>query len=196
MHNVLLEPDALDIEPITIDNQVAFDLKNQPNSRSIHITALEIPVSYSTVLSVVPGLHARPPILPNKNLPGTIGFNSPRVLAPDPPADGFDYILHIGAGKRGGLRAEKLGHKSGYYNKDANGEYAPVINPANTQIRPVRVEDEADRFERERLGDANKDNVENRGFGKGYEGLEEELRTEIDVDTLIQSLKADGFSVS
>ncbi|KAF8876120.1 hypothetical protein CPB84DRAFT_1722695 [Gymnopilus junonius] len=85
--------------------------------RPIHVTTLKIPVTYDAVLSTVPGLHARPPILP---------AGSPAECA-RPPASNYDFIFHIGVAGRGPLRMERQAHKLGYHMKDATGKLAPVV---------------------------------------------------------------------
>jgi hypothetical protein len=74
-------------------------------------------VTYSAVLSTVPGLHANPPRLPG------------RRHVPDLEEDSvtpFDFILHVGVAGRGGLRVEKKGHKYGYNKPGSDGELCPV----------------------------------------------------------------------
>ena len=112
----------------------------------------------------------------------------------NPPAEGYDFILHVGAGRPGGLHVERLGHKSGYYNPDVDGKYAPVIDSTVPALSPD--ESQADVFEQERLGSKGKESKKNRGFGKEYDEFSEELTTKIDVDSLIQSLNTEGFLVS
>ncbi len=85
--------------------------------RPIHITALQIPVLYEAVLEKVPPLHLHPPVLPD---------DAPSDCAP-PPANGYDFVFHIGVAGRGPLRMERVGHKFGYHMKDASGKYAPVV---------------------------------------------------------------------
>ncbi|PCH43685.1 peptidase C15 pyroglutamyl peptidase I-like protein [Wolfiporia cocos MD-104 SS10] len=105
LHNTVLYTDP------SVEQAVANAAPQQ-----IHITALEIPVSYQAVLQTVPGFHARPPVLPDLG---------PDV--PPPPPTGYDFMFHIGVAGRGPLRMEKLAHKNGYRMKDADGLYAPVV---------------------------------------------------------------------
>ncbi len=91
----------------------------------IRISTLEIPVEYETVMKIVPGLHARPPVLPEQ-----VQGNP---LFPAPPERGYDFIFHIGAAGRGPLRMEKLAHKTGYHMKDASGNYAPTSNTKKSE---------------------------------------------------------------
>ena len=179
-----------------------------PAPRRIHITTLQVPVTYQSVLSTVPGLHAHPPILP---------FSGDPSLPPIPPPEkGYDFIFHIGVAGRGPLRLEKLCHKFGYRMKDAEGQYAPAVQLP----KEIHADSEAERLEIERLplaglggqsgvfpsgvhghmveGSPN-DSVEhqpNRGFGKGYETFPDELYTDIDVARLIHHLKEIGIEVS
>ncbi|KAF7792282.1 hypothetical protein EIP86_003318 [Pleurotus ostreatoroseus] len=85
----------------------------------VHITTLEIPVTYQAVMSAVPGLHASPPVLPETP--------EGKPLHPTSPEDGYDFIFHVGVAGRGHLRLEQLAHKHGYRMKDADGQYAPVV---------------------------------------------------------------------
>ncbi|KAG6862203.1 hypothetical protein C0995_002133 [Termitomyces sp. Mi166 len=159
--------------------------------RPIHISALEIPVSYEAVLAVVPGLHARPPILPR----------TVKDIFPPPPPSGYDFIFHIGVAGRGPLRMERQGHKLGYHMKDADGKLAPLARstPKDFSRRPddrLTVEN----IERERLGLEMVEHIGSdtsarptRGFGVQYESFPDELPTEIDVTRLVQDLKQSGI---
>ena len=132
--------------------------------QQIHITALEIPTVYDSVLQTVPGLHAKPPVLP----PAADSAFAPAHL----PSGGFDFILHVGVAGPGGVSLEQLGHKLGYNSADAEGKYAPVVSgTANGETQPVR------------------------GFGKGYEGMPEEIHTDIDIAELKEHLQENGIEV-
>lgn len=170
--------------------------------QQIHITVLEVPVSYQAVLNTVPGLHARPPVLPRPN--------DPAFAIPPPPANGYDFIFHIGVAGRGPLRIERIGHKNGYRMKDADGEYAPIVHLPKDPIRDS-ADAELERMERMLVGASlpgpsgpegpgpaevmEIPPVPNRGFGKGYENFPDELSTEIDVPKLIVHLKENGIDV-
>lgn len=176
------------------------DLPEPPQPHPIHITALEIPVSYQAVLNVVPDLHARPPVLPYPN--------DPAFAIPPPPINGYDFMFHIGVAGRGPLRMEKLGHKNGYRMKDVDGLYAPIVH-----LPKDRDSVEAAEVERMELflglvssnsgpgqsgSEGGNDNVDippNRGFGKGYENFPEEIHTEIDVAKVCNYLKENGIEV-
>ncbi|KAG6865844.1 hypothetical protein C0991_011176 [Blastosporella zonata] len=161
--------------------------------RPIHISALKIPVSYDAVLSIVPGLHARPPVLPP----------SAKAPFPPPPATGYDFIFHIGVAGRGSLRMERQAHKLGYHMKDADGKLASLArsSPKDFSRRPDdRLA--AENLERERLGmemveHTGSDNSARptRGFGVQYQTFPDELPTEIDVTRLVQDLKQSGVEV-
>ncbi|KAL4251568.1 peptidase C15 family protein [Abortiporus biennis] len=122
----------------------------------IQVTALQVPVTYDAVLSTIPGIHARPPSIPSLD-----------ATAASPPADGYDFVFHVGvAGK--GPRLEKLAHKTGYDEaQDVDGKYAPIVKDSSGRIT--------------------------RGFAKGYENFDEILRTDIDVDGLVENLKKKGI---
>ncbi|KAI0368278.1 peptidase C15 pyroglutamyl peptidase I-like protein [Pilatotrama ljubarskyi] len=168
--------------------------------QQIHITVLEVPVSYQAVLNTVPGLHGRPPVLPRPN--------DPSLAVPPPPANGYDFIFHVGVAGRGPLRIERIGHKNGYRMKDADGEYAPIVHLPKDPIRDS-ADAELERMERMLVGASlpgpsgpegpgpaevmEIPPVPNRGFGKGYENFPDELSTEIDVPKLIVHLKESGI---
>ncbi|EMD37452.1 hypothetical protein CERSUDRAFT_114097 [Gelatoporia subvermispora B] len=184
------------IDPPPSDDPMEIDSTPQ----QIHITTLQIPVTYQAVLSTAPGFHHRPPILPVPD--------DPEFAIPPPPPNGYDFMFHLGVAGRGPLRIEKLSHKNGYRMKDSEGQYAPiVVLPKEGAREPGEPNQE---LEMERLlgmsstvtvrgpngGEGDKDGVDhppNRGFGKGYEGCPEELHTEIDVAKLINYLKETGI---
>ncbi|KAG1732195.1 uncharacterized protein EDB91DRAFT_1152111 [Suillus paluster] len=196
LHNTILHID-LPTEPITVDDQTPMPEENSfiQDVRDIHLTTLQVPVTYEGVLAIVPGLHARPPVLPSSTDP-----DLPDII---PPPDGFDLIFHVGVAGRGPLRMERVGHKFGYNMKDATGCLAPIVrvtrdessNPNRGQSEPSEME----RMERARLIeydiDAPVDGTEppKRGFGKGYESFPEEIFTEIDVEKLVHHLKKSGI---
>ncbi|KAJ7218129.1 peptidase C15 pyroglutamyl peptidase I-like protein [Mycena pura] len=120
---------------------------------SIHITTLNIPCVYSAVLESVPGMHAQPPVLPDKYTPPT---------SRPPPEDGFSLIVHVGVGLSGGLRAERLAHKTGYTLLDHEGQSPPLVIGKDSS----------------------------HGFGPPRYGDEfaDELLTVVDVDNLVKEL--------
>ncbi|KAF8647137.1 hypothetical protein AX16_006968 [Volvariella volvacea WC 439] len=86
--------------------------------RPIHVSCLEVPVSYGAVLNSVPGFHLRPPVV------------RPTIQEAkfyEPPEGGYDFIFHIGVAGRGPLRMERVGHKVGYQMKDATGKLAKLV---------------------------------------------------------------------
>jgi len=194
LHNTILNIDP-PAEPSTIDDQLITAEADIHITRSIHLSTLQVPVTYEDVLSIVPGLHARPPIIPP-----TVDHDLPDII---PPPDGFDLIFHVGVTGRGPLRMERVGHKFGYNMKDATGCLAPIVrvmreessNPNHGQSEPSMME----RMERARLSgydiEAPVDGTEppKRGFGKGYETFPEEIYTDIDVEKLVHHLKKSGI---
>lgn len=180
---------------IPSDPAIAGDRQRRP----IHISALEIPVVYEAVLERVPGLHSRPPILPE-------------AIPPDclpPPDTSYDFMFHIGVAGRGPLRLERVGHKLGYHMKDATGKLAALVRstPKDFSRRDnTNASFAAENAERERLG---MDPVEvqtsiggdsitraTRGFGAAYETFPDEISTDIDVTKLVQVLRGSGIEVS
>lgn len=191
LHNTVILLDEPS-EPQVTDDKLALkeDDVEIPKTR-IHISALQVPVVYESVLETVPGLHHRPPVLPREVMEdGSF---------PPPPQKGYDLIFHIGVAGRGPLRVEKVGHKLGYQMKDAHGKLAPLVES------PVQD------FGRSRDGFLGAVNMEmlamdmvethpaaegaprlNRGFGVGYEKFPEEMYTEIDLTALVHDLKRQG----
>ncbi|KAL4074003.1 hypothetical protein V8B97DRAFT_1274953 [Scleroderma yunnanense] len=188
LHNTVLKVDVA-IEPIF---PCDHPLPVNPDAcliatREIHITALQVPLTYEAVLSVVPGLHTRPPVLPPSS--------DPFLPTPSPPPDGYDLFFHVGVIGRGSLRMERVGHKFGYNMKDATGSLAPTVRVSREETTQPR---EAQRTEIARLRDYNVElpvdgnETPKRGFGKGYELFAEEIYTEVDVEKLVHHLKKSG----
>ena len=165
-------------------------IPDPPTTREIRITTVNVSVTYEDVLSIIPGLHSRPPVLP------------PLGNAFPPPPNGYDLVLHVGVAGRGPLRIERVSHKFGYNMKDANGCHAPIVRVAREEpIRGPTEPSPEERLERARLGyaiEAPTDGAEapKRGFGKGYESFPEELHTDVDVEKLVNHLKKTGVEVS
>ncbi|KAF7298245.1 Proteophosphoglycan ppg4 [Mycena chlorophos] len=88
--------------------------------KHIHITTLQVPVVYKSVLEIVPGFHQAPPKLPEDA--GEL----------DVPEDGYDLIVHVGVAGPGGLLAERQAHKTGYTLPDYKRESPPLVNPKGT----------------------------------------------------------------
>lgn len=198
------------VEPVDSDTDMAED--TSPITQQIYITTLQIPVVYQSVLSITPGLHAKPPILPEPDDPAF----APKHL----PPNGFDFIFHIGVAGRGPLRLEKSAHKHGYRMKDAEGQYAPVMQlpkepaqseeeqpalfksvlpeltiddmPLSTVVRS-RVNDGEHPMGAERPAEPEQQPL--RGVGSRYETMPDELYTEVDIPRLIQHLKHIGLEV-
>lgn len=187
LQNTILQTDIRSEATITGDRQ-----------RPIHISTLQIPVVYEAVLETVPGLHARPPILPD-SLPSD-GL--------PPPKTSYDFMFHIGVAGRGPLRLERVGHKLGYHMKDATGKLAALVRSTpkdfsrrdNSNTMSFAAENAAENAERERLG---MDPIETvggdsiiratRGFGPAYETFPDEISTDIDVTRLVQEIRRSGI---
>jgi len=144
---------------------------HEAGARSIHITAVKVPVVYSTVLSAVPPFHASPPQI---TLPVSNGADG---RLPPPPQGGYDFIFHVGVGHSGALAVEQLAHKTGYVRKDVDGELAPPIHAQNHPSDQKVL---------------SKNPTVDRGFGKGYREFADELETSIDVNGLVAHLKQRG----
>ena len=168
--------------------------------RPIHISTLQIPVVYESILEIVPGLHARPPILPESMPPDCL----------PPPETSYDFMFHIGVAGRGPLRLERVGHKLGYHMKDATGKLAALVRSTpkdfSRRDNTNSLSFAAENAERERLG---MDPMETqtivggdsivratRGFGPAYETFADDITTDIDVSKLVQELRRAGVEVS
>ena len=168
--------------------------------RPIHISTLQIPVIYEAILDIVPGLHARPPILPESMPSDTL----------PPPKTSYDFMFHIGVAGRGPLRLERVGHKLGYHMKDATGKLAALVRSTpkdfSRRDNTNSLSFAAENAERERLG---MDPMETqtfvggdsivratRGFGSAYETFSDDITTDIDVSKLVQELRRSGVEVS
>ncbi|TFY65197.1 hypothetical protein EVJ58_g2124 [Rhodofomes roseus] len=183
------EPLMLAVKPLHNTTLHTLD----PAARPIHITALEVPVTYTDVLFLTPRFHASPPVLPSPR--------DPAVAPYPPPADGFDFILHVGVAGPGPMRAEKRGRKVGYNTPDAEGRLcAPVPTEDGDAVGPNAAPPSGAGQVRSMLYDWARSfaaylDPPVRGFGKGYEAFQDELFTEVDSDALIGYLKKTGFTV-
>ena len=184
-----------------LHTDVPSDITTQGDRRRpIHISTLQVPVVYESVLETVPGLHARPPILPE---------SVPSDCLP-PPKTSYDFMFHIGVAGRGPLRLERVGHKLGYHMKDATSKLAALVRSTPKDFSRRDHHDAlslaAENAERERLG---MDLMEaqtfiggdsiiraTRGFGPAYETFPDEITTDIDVSKLVQELRRSGVEVS
>lgn len=84
---------------------------------------------YNAILEIVPGVHARPPVLPSTEVTLDPSF-------PVPPQRGYDFIFHVGVGRNEPLRLEVGGHKYGYQLADEEGKHAPIVD--DTIAPPLR----------------------------------------------------------
>ncbi|KZT72044.1 peptidase C15, pyroglutamyl peptidase I-like protein [Daedalea quercina L-15889] len=193
LHNTVLwtqpQPVMHDMEDeyaMVTDEKVYVEMTPQP----IHITCVQIPMTYEGVLATVPGLHAHPPVLPPPPDPTMVVF--------PPPVKGYDFVLHVALAGRGPLRFERLAHKHGYAMKDTQRQHAPALPKEGPIATPEASEIE--RMEMHLQGIMSVPSVEgrhhegpeippNRGFGKGYENFPEEIHTDIDVPKLVHYLK-------
>ncbi|EJD41133.1 peptidase C15, pyroglutamyl peptidase I-like protein [Auricularia subglabra TFB-10046 SS5] len=123
------------------------------NGTTVHITALEVRVVYASVLYLVPGFHARPPVIP------------PLPDLPQPPADGYDFVFHIGLGASGAIAIEQQAHKSGYALPDVDGKLAPIITVDGKTGEALR------------------------GFAAGFEAFGKDLQTTINIEGLVAHLQ-------
>jgi len=162
LHNVVIPPDESDPERM----------------RPIHITALQIPPTYEAILDCIPGLHLRPPILPE--------WADQSFLRP--PDQGYDFLFHIGVVGRGPLRIERQGHKTGYQMKDASGALAAVSTSA-LSLALGGDDIELDGLPSNLVGH----DRPIRGFAHGYDKFHEEISTDLEVDSLLHHLKDLGI---
>jgi hypothetical protein len=187
-------------EPIVVEGTVVLEPKAEQPSTSedteerrtpkrIHMSALQIPVKYDAVMESIPGLHSRPPLLPEW---------VDRGLFPPPPAKGYDLMFHIGVAGRGPLRVEKAGHKLGYKMKDAAGCLAPLVETMqdfDSGRELITINMGGLGIEPEPSMPSDSMQRSSRGFGTGYEKHPDELVTDVDLMTLMQDLKQSGVEV-
>ncbi|KAK0552440.1 hypothetical protein OC845_001706 [Tilletia horrida] len=122
----------------------------------IHIQCIQVPVAWRAVLDVVPHIHGRlqaaspyaePWLDPKGEQDGSGGdghhfpLGYSRITLPKPggassggdnkdgPGKWWDFILHVGTGRNGGVAIETLAHKDRYVplSKDVRGEGPPPI---------------------------------------------------------------------
>ncbi|KAH8101496.1 hypothetical protein BXZ70DRAFT_891500 [Cristinia sonorae] len=183
LHNTILHTESPAV-PVTHKNTIVEDPPASP--RQIHITTLEVPVTYDAVLTQIPGLHQSPPVFPT--------HTDPSFSIPPPPYKGYDFIMHVGVAGPGPLALEKLAHKSGYLSKDVDDKLAPEMN-AQEGEKADRELSAAELFEGERAGGISfTSSAIQRGFAEGYETFDEELFTQIDTDELCTYLRSVGAS--
>ncbi|KAH9935448.1 uncharacterized protein B0H18DRAFT_1114191 [Fomitopsis serialis] len=179
-----VNPSWLAVKPLHDTSLRTLDASARP----IHITALEVPVTYTDVLSLTPGFHSRPPVLPAPP-------NEPTSASSRPPAHGFDFVLHVGVAGSGPMRAEKRGRKVGYNSPDAEGRLCPAIPTDGDGDEGARNATPSPgvlhRFARSLYAYLKSPT---RGFGKGYEDFPEELFTKVNTEGLLQYLKETGFT--
>ncbi|KAB5595694.1 Pyroglutamyl peptidase domain-containing protein [Ceratobasidium theobromae] len=149
--NVRVNPSWLAVSPL--NNETLKFTKPSGQSVEAHISALEIPVTYSAVLSTVPALHT---------------------------SKQYDVVLHVGVGLEGSIAIERLAHKTGYNQPDADGHLCDPVSANPDKDEPGASGDDESR-PRERVS---------RGFGRGFEHCGEILRTDINVDAIVAHLKS------
>ncbi|KAI5983970.1 hypothetical protein EDD15DRAFT_2312897 [Pisolithus albus] len=191
LHNAVLTVDIQPDSALPVDQPLASSETSLSARREVRITAIQVPVTYEAVLSIVPGLHARPPVLPPSS--------DPALSTPFPPPEGYDLFFHVGVIGRGSLRMERIGHKFGYNMKDAANSLAPIVRisrdegnqpPDGQRMKGLRLRDATD-YNVESLVEGNE--TPKRGFGRGYESFAEEIYTDVDVEKLVHHLKTCGF---
>jgi len=178
LHNLVLDP----------SNSADTATPGPRSSRRIHITSLYVPTVYKDVLSIIPRVHNRPPVLP-----------SSVTDARPPPEDGYDFILHVGVAPPDLMRLESGAHKLGYKKPDNNGELAPVVEDSG------RFDNTKESAEEKAEGERLKDHIQKlnnnfklpggdsvRGFGKGYEQFDEELVSDLRAEEFVEELKSRG----
>jgi len=181
--NFSVNPSWLAVRPL--NNTVISTTDDGPLQRPIHITAIKVSVIYDTVLNTVPGFHARPPSLPE----------STERPEPQPPVEGYDFILHVGVAGPGDLRVEKLAHKTGYRLPDVEGELPPAVDPSGGVVYGEKASAEEERENATLMPDSYRESAPLRGFGKGYEGIPETLETELEPEKLVAHLKRNDTKV-
>ena len=188
-------------------------IKVPQSPRPIHITTLQIPMLYDAVLEKVPPLFSRPSVLPDDS--------PPDCLPPPPNGFDFVFHIGV-AGRgplRMERLGHKLGYHmkdaSGKYapvvkvvpkdfsrreqgdNNGPGGMSAGspfVIN--GTLVNPAEIMEKIgiDVVDVSGVGGSTGDMIARptRGFGIGYETLQDEYTTDIDVTRLVSDMKKQG----
>jgi len=110
---VCIDPEDFGYDPEPLAGNEKGPAKSR--KRYIRISTILMPMEYEEVLNIVPGLHSRPPVLPESD-------KEHPTPNPTPPREGYDLMFHVGVTGRGALRMEKMGHKLGYNMKDRLGK--------------------------------------------------------------------------
>lgn len=160
-----------------------------------------MPVHYGAVLDLVPRLHGGKPLSPHarawyddrcddSGLAGQKGLSYPEGYAIEHPEAGWDVIIHVGVGLKGGIECETLAHKFGYDLPDTANELAPVIGESQSSTSVERDDGKAI------SSNLSVKDGKVRGFGEGYEQFSEDETTPIDVPDLVRWLSENGMGVS
>ncbi|KAL1744673.1 hypothetical protein HDZ31DRAFT_63890 [Schizophyllum fasciatum] len=191
-------PAWLAVAPLT--NSIIEDEQN--NVRPIHVSTLQIPVSYQSVMDIVPLLHQHPPVF-HPSIADQAAHN--HVARPQ---KGYDFILHVGVAGRGPLRVERVAHKFGYNMKDIYGRQAPVVETAPVAVEPddpgdvpagvLHIAPPQGESQQIELADPPEPApIEpirpKRGFGPSYENFQEEVYSDVNINNLIRNMKQQGF---
>lgn len=167
----------------------------------IRISAFKVPVVYDKVLDAVPKVHQAGwspstngisldgdgPQKPLPSDPNEETDNPADYAVPPTPASGYDFILHVGVAGKGNMRVEKQADKLGYKSPDVEQKFAEIVDWEEVEV-PKEGED-GENKEKEKV------RVPVRGFGKGYEAFEKELKTGLDLTQLVQHLHESGIMV-
>lgn len=166
----------------TLHNLILETSAEKGRPKRIHITSLQVATSYKDVLEIIPRLHARPPVVP-----------SSVQSAPPPPADGYDFILHVGVAPPDLCRLEAKAHKYGYNKPDANDELAPIVDDPSSRYNPNEPASEAELAEGKRLEGhySGQEDHKLRGFGSGYEDFDEEIISDLNAKELVEAVNTD-----
>ncbi|TFY60526.1 hypothetical protein EVG20_g7387 [Dentipellis fragilis] len=152
----------------------------QTCTQLIHITSLQLPLTYQAILDIVPGFHTRPPTLPPSGGP-----------------------------RQSPCRTSSSRLRLRYRMKDTTGEHAPVVDylpdastAAGHEASQAEMLENVQLLGSPRLPSSMGEptnpadvtvEVPVRGFGKGYEGFADDFYTAIDVERLVHDLKHLGI---
>lgn len=189
LHNVVLNlsaPPVLERLPSGSQSNVEASGGGEEGSVRARIQTMQVPVHYGSVLDLVPRIHGQvpPPEAEfwrdahlDADFGGKEGLAYPEAYPLEPPAGGWDVVIHVGVGRGGSIRCETQAHRYSYGKPDANSNFAPRVNLSPSQLAKLNP----------KYLDAD---GHPRGFpSPSYDGFSDIESTNIPVSTLITTLQ-------
>lgn len=183
-------------ESVKLLSDLDVDLLDDNKTVSIDISY--IPVEYDYIIDALPFYHSNS----HEKLPLPDHLRSdPEIAARDDfnQHKRYDFVLHVGQGRSGGIRIETRGHQLGYRLLDAKQKLAPVVAAG----KGVTDADAGAPEQLQFMSSTEKEAGMSRGYPLDSEveiGLNEdgEIKTDIDVTGLVSRLAVSfpDFSIS